>query len=381
MTTSGGAELKAWSRRRANDRFGRRPSRPRRPWGRFQEPCAPALRPQPRLDPAVLARADWPELWTESSRQLRSVGLRTGTLRVYRHVLRSFRSFLHDRGAGSRPGCATPALAREFLYRLADRHASWSWTATHISALRTVFDKLGGASLTAGIPTPKRGRRLHDVLAPDEVSRLLKAAGSTRDRLVILLLFGSGLRTSELCGLRWHDVDLAGQRVRVGVAGGSRERWVPLAQNAIPLLVAESFLRDPCDPVFPSSTFHPPPSTRERPENATAAGSLPAPRSLSVRTVERIVRRAAVRAGVTKEACCRTLRRSYAVECLRGGMNVVQLRDYLGHQNLESTLAYGRYLPPGAANSSGMGAPALCLTPGAPSSFPPALATIQTSAP
>ena len=108
-------------------------------------------------------------------------------------------------------------------FELVDRHASWSWTATHISALRTVFDKLGGMTLTAAMPTPKRPRRLHDVLSPDEVAHLLRAAGSTRDRLAILLLYGCGLKTSEACGLRWEDVDIAWRRPRT-TAGTCRRR-------------------------------------------------------------------------------------------------------------------------------------------------------------
>ena len=100
-----------------------------------------------------------------------------------------------------------------------------------------------------------------------------------------------------------------------------------------------------------------------------------------MRTVERIVRRAATAAGVTKEACCRTLRRSYAVESLRAGMNVVQLRDCLGHQHVESTLAYCRYLPPKATDCLGVGAAGLRLPPLASSPFSPALAAIQSSAP
>lgn len=51
-----------------------------------------------------------------------------------------------------------------------------------------------------------------------------------------------------------------------------------------------------------------------------------------MRTVERIVRRAAVSAGIMKEVCCRTLRRSYAVQCLRDGMDVASLRQNLGHK-------------------------------------------------
>ena len=372
------------SARPTHRRFGRAaPARPRLPWGRLQPPCPPALRPKPRLDPGVLAQADWPRFWAEGSRLLRAVGLRTGTLRVYRHVLRGFRTFLSARGAGSRPGCATPALAREFLYQLDERHASWSWTATHISALRTFFDKLGGAQLTDGIPTPKRPRRIHDVLDAQEVGRLLQAASATRDRLAILLLFGCGLRTSELCALRWSDVDLAGRTLRVGSAGGrpdggspcppqglqpscdaqhlSRgERRVPLPANAVALLQAEGFFRASADPVFPGAR-------NDRP--------------LSVRTAERIVRRAAVRAGLTKEVTCRALRRSYAVECLRAGASPIDLRNNLGHRHIESTLAYARYLPPKAPATLGADFSPFRLPPVVAPGLTPAAATTQPAAP
>ena len=102
--------VRSWQWGRGMSRFRRPlPSRLRTPWGRFQAPCPPALRPKPRLDQALLSRADWPEWWNAATRQLRSVGLRTGTLRVYRHVLRRFRVFLLENAGGSRPGCATPS--------------------------------------------------------------------------------------------------------------------------------------------------------------------------------------------------------------------------------------------------------------------------------
>jgi integrase/recombinase XerD len=335
-----GSSRASWNR---GNRFPRRrPPRPRVPWGRFQEQCAPALRPRHTLEPGLLKRADWPELWSAATRQLRSAGLRTGTLRLYRQVLRGFRDFLQERSAGTRPGCATPELAREFLHRFADRRFSWSWTATHISALRTVFDKLGGASITEGIPTPKRPCRLHDVLETEEVGRMLKAAESTRDRLAILLFYGCGLKTSELCGLRWRDVDFPGRSVRVSFAGGTRERKVPLPENAIVLLRAESSFRDPADPVFAGLYRRSP--TKPEPSSRLSGRSLtkPDPLFISVRTVERIVRRAAQNAGLTKHVCCTTLRRSYTVQCLRDGMNARELQENLGHKLLETTLDYSR---------------------------------------
>ena len=216
--------------------------------------------------------------------------------------------------------------------------------------------------------TPKRPRRLYDVLEPEEVGRLLEAASSTRDRLAILLLYGCGLKTSELCALRWSDVDIAGRTVQVRFAGGTREGTCPgvasarsrkilLPDNAIPLLQAESCYRQSDAPVFRGKRNHP----------------------VSIRTVERIVRRAATLTGLTKEVCCRTLRRSYAVQCLRDGMDVENLRNSLGHLHVESTLVYCRYLPPKAGEVKAVGA--MRQAPLSCTAFPPALSTIQCSAP
>ena len=171
--------------------------------------------------------------------------------------------------------------------------------------------------------------------------------------------YGCGLRTSELCALRWGDIDMVVGTVRVRFAGGTRERQVPLPRNAITLLQAESCYRESHDPVF---------------------GGARSGQPISVRTVERIVRRAAARAGVTKKVCCRTLRRSYAVQCLSDGMNVVELRANLGHQHVESTLAYSRYLRPMTARSI-LVQSAFRPASVEASSFPPALGAIQSNAP
>jgi site-specific recombinase XerD len=195
--------------------------------------------------------------------------------------------------------------------------------------------------------TPKRPRRLYDILEPDEVGQLLQAAGSTRDRLAILLLYGCGLKTSELCALRWIDVDIAGRTVHVRFAGGARTRKILLPANAIPLLDAESFYRQSGDPVFAGlsrrSICVKPDRSRPKPAKPDVLAGSP----VSTRTVERIVRHAAVAACLTtKEVNCRILRRSYAVQCLRDGMDVEKLRDSLGHLHVDSTLVYCRYLAP-----------------------------------
>ncbi len=80
----------------------------------------------------------------------------------------------------------------------------------NIPVLRSVFDKLGGLSIACHFVTPKRPLPLPEILSSNEVRRVLAAAPSTRNQLLLGLLYGCGLKVSEACRLKWADVD-AGQ--------------------------------------------------------------------------------------------------------------------------------------------------------------------------
>ncbi|MDA0578476.1 MAG: tyrosine-type recombinase/integrase [Verrucomicrobia bacterium] len=286
------------------------------------------MRPKPRLAPDVLRNAPWPCFWDHVQSQLRGTGLQTGTRRVYRQVLRTFRAHLdatEPGGEPSRPASATPERTRAFFHQMAERERSWSSIATHIGVLRTIFDKLGGLALTTDMRTPKRPQRLYDVLSPAEAGQLQRAAGSTRDRLMIGLMVGGGLKVGEVCALRVADVDQARGILTVRFSGETRRREVPLPDSARVLLASETLFRQPADFLF--------------------AGAKPGG-ALSVRTVERVVQRAARKAGLIKVVTPMSLRHSFAVQSLRDGMAERELQETLGHQWIDTTLAYRRYIVP-----------------------------------
>jgi len=305
--------------------FDGRPYRP--PRSRFEPPAGPAAAQATALAIDLnQVTPDWPTFWRAVQRQLTGHRFRRSTLTVYRQILRAFRTFLDRRHRRpSHPGLATREDARSFFALLADQHASWSWLAANICVLRTAFDKLGGRALTARIRTPKRGRRLGDILAPAEANQMIHAARTVRDRLLITLMYGCGLKTGETCRLRWRDIDTEQRELNIRFHGDTQTRTIRIPDALLPVLDAGIRQCEPNAFVFPGAK----PDTH-----------------LTARTVERIVRRAARDAEILKDVSCTTLRDSYAVARLRAGCHIRELQETLGHKKIESTLRYQAYLPP-----------------------------------
>ena len=179
----------------------------------------------------------WPSLWQAVKTRLRKHGFQNSTLRLYRQVLRSFRSHLAiSNSAIGIPQSTfgtllhsdtptlpysdtlphvTPANISSFIDSLVARQTSASWLSTNIAVLRTVFDKLANHNWTRAIPTPKFPFHLPCILSANEINRLVEATPSLRDRLFIGFLHGCGMRTGEVTRLRWRDLDLETRAVTI----------------------------------------------------------------------------------------------------------------------------------------------------------------------
>jgi site-specific recombinase XerD len=182
--------------------------------------------------------------------------------------------------------------------------------------------------------TPKKREALPDVLDQRELRRLLQAvdgddvwerhfAGKReRDRLLLALLAYAGLRRSELLGLDWDDVDLERRLLRVRKAKGGRQRVLPIHPALAPLFIDYLAVR------------------ARDPEPALFVGIQG--KRLSVTILSQTFRRYAQTAGVTerKRVTPHTLRHVFASELLRGGANLRQIQELLGHKHLDSTQRY-----------------------------------------
>jgi len=179
---------------------------------------------------------DWGGFWKQVAAALHQHGYADGTRAQYRTVLRSFYRY-----ARRRPARTDEALVQGYLNSLVEKHYSWNWLGMNISVLRHVFDRLAGLAVTARCVTPKRPHPLPEVLSREETLAMLAAAPSTRDQLILGLLYGCGLKVGELCRLTWEDIDPSGGSLRVRHAL-RKERLLAIPPDLLPVLDPEDFV-------------------------------------------------------------------------------------------------------------------------------------------
>ncbi|HEY7668807.1 MAG TPA: site-specific tyrosine recombinase XerD [Actinomycetota bacterium] len=267
-------------------------------------------------------------------------GLSPHTISAYRRDLGRYLSFLQARGA-MRPSEVDPTVVRSFLASVSasthgddERPYAATSVARTLSAVRSFHRFLLREGVTDGDPAsdvsqPKRPRRLPRPLPVEDVTRLLETAdpstaSGARDRAILEVLYGSGLRISELVGLDVDDVDLQEGTVRV-LGKGGKERSVPLGRYAREAVGA--YL------------------TRSRPELVSAAsrGALFLNRRggrITRQSCARALTRYARLAGLERHVSLHTLRHSFATHLLEGGADVRVVQELLGHASVATTQIY-----------------------------------------
>ncbi|MBT8395462.1 MAG: tyrosine-type recombinase/integrase, partial [Gemmatimonadetes bacterium] len=209
--------------------------------------------------------------------EMRLKGFSPKTRRLY---LGHIRRFYQARG-GPDPRSSFEEC-RRWLLDLIEREYSFSYVNQALSAIKFVHrDVLGCESPVARIPRPRRGRHLPNVLAREEVRRLLSELRNPKHRAVALVLYSSGLRVGEALRLRVQDIDSERGLIHVRDGKGRKDRVVMLAQVTLDELRNYARVERPHDWLFPSG------HRRDR--------------HMHSRTVQRAVTLAARAAGIKKK--------------------------------------------------------------------------------
>jgi integrase/recombinase XerD len=213
-----------------------------------------------------------------------------------------------------------PEELRAFQVHLVESHVSWSQFNQIVCALRFCYAiTLGRPEQVPFIPFGKRPKTLPSVLSPQEVATLLQAAEPRRDRVLLQLAYGCGLRLNELLHLQVSDIDSSRMVLHVRLGKGQKDRLVPLSAK----LLQE--LRDYWRRLRPATWLFP--------------GARPG-QPLSDGGVQRLFRRVKARAALSKRCSMHTLRHSYATHLLEAGVDLLTLKALLGHRSLQTTARY-----------------------------------------
>jgi site-specific recombinase XerD len=239
--------------------------------------------------------------------------------------------------AGFREGPVADATVAELERWVAAMRADGlapSTVARRVSAVRTYFRHLGLVGTrednpAAELALPRRPRRLPRVLSPAETERLIDAAVGTtprtlRDRALVELLYGAGLRVSETVGLEKSAVALEERIVRV-LGKGGKERLVPLGRPA-----AEAVRRY-------LALGRPHLDRRYRPELFLNARGGPLTRAGAFLILRRLAEKAGLEPGRVHP---HLLRHSFATHLLEGGADLRSVQEMLGHADLGTTERY-----------------------------------------
>ena len=260
-------------------------------------------------------------------------GAAANTSVAYGRDLERFATYARAKGAAG-PRDASPRLLREYVYHLKDLGLSPTSIRRNVSAVRSYYRFLLGEGQVLADPserlqTPKAWQTLPDVLTVAEVEALLAAPTldeplAFRDRAMLELAYGAGLRVSEWITLGVKDLLLEELLVRV-MGKGSKERLVPIGRRAVGALAV--YQRE----------------LRPRLERGEGKGVL----FLSARGTPltrmgawKLLRKYVNKSGITKHVTPHTLRHSFATHLLEGGADLRAVQEMLGHADIATTQIY-----------------------------------------
>ena len=308
-----------------------------RPWEETAEDCPvkqedtarvnfPQKAPQQNNPPEnVLSRNDlpqnnlpekFPEHW---QRKLEA------ELRSRKYSLRTQRSYVYYNRLLCRilqksPEEISPEDITKFLAVIEnDKEYAASSMNLAISAIKFFYTKIIKKDISGQQYRPRQDKRLPVVLSKDEISVIFKAEKNPKHRLLLMIVYSSGLRVSEVVCLKRQDIDTSRKTITIISGKGRKDRYTILSEIVIESLNDYSSRYDTTKWLFPG---------------------IDPSRHLSIRTAQRIYDHAIEKAKIQKAASIHSLRHSFATHLLESGTDIRFIQELLGHTSIRTTERY-----------------------------------------
>lgn len=209
---------------------------------------------------------------------------------------------------------------REYLLHLVHGGVAWSTYNQARCALHFFYKvTLDKDWPREEVPCAKTPKRLPVILSRDEVRRFLAAAGRIKARAMLTTAYATGLRASELTGLKVSDIDSQRMVIRVRQGKGQKDRYVMLSPALLAILREYWREHRPTDWLFPGV----------QPDRLLSRGAI-----------NQVCRKIARKAGLAKRVSPHTLRHTFATHLLEAGVDIRTIQALLGHRSLRTTALY-----------------------------------------
>jgi len=188
-----------------------------------------------------------------------------------------------------------------------------------LSAVKYAYLSLLGKDVTIKIKRPKREKKIPTVLTKDEIKKLLDSLESRKSKLMVSLIYASGMRVSEILGLKIDDLDLEEKTGQIRQGKGKKDRIF----NIPSFLIADLKKQIKRQKDFGKDFLFTGPNGK-----------------MTSRNIQKIVSKAAKKIGIKKDVHVHTLRHSFATHLLENNVDIRKIQELLGHADLSTTQIY-----------------------------------------
>jgi integrase/recombinase XerD len=242
------------------------------------------------------------------------------TIRSYLHAVEVFQQYLGKPLEEAGPD----DIRHHQVYLLEDRKLAKGTVVIHVSALRFLYVRvLKRREMKEDLPYPKCRKRLPVVLSREEVAHLIDSAKNLFYRAMLMTLYGTGVRRSELRRLKVGNIDSQRMMLRVEHGKGGIDRDIPLSPQLLETLREYWRWMRPKTYLFPGTV-----------------NGWRADKPITSKVIWEAVHGAALKAGIRKRVSPHTLRHSYATHLLEEGADLRTIQVLLGHADLSHTTVY-----------------------------------------
>lgn len=245
--------------------------------------------------------------------------LKRYSINTQRAYLSSFEGFLVYYSGEDIDSLTDEDADKYFTYLVTKRRVSAAIQKQAINAVKFYYEKVLNRPVMHFLyKRPKKEKRLPVILSEREISGMIKAIKNLKHRTIVMIIYSSGLRLSELLNLKIDDVDFERMLIRVASGKGNKDRYTILSPRLLDIIDRYIYAYRPSVYLF----------------EGQYGGRY------SAKSVQNIVKRAVVAAGITKHATVHTLRHSFATHLLENGTDLRYIQELLGHKSSKTTEIY-----------------------------------------